>query len=198
MENFQIAQSYFSDILNAQLVIFSLIVGFLVALAVSLYFIFVPKFTKRQIEEKVDEKIKKLLDSIKEEIKNESTKEIQLIQDELDKLKKINVDSFNSMQADIARTMSISLENNNYLTGAFDWSIRAARYFSQASDGEKFSRAFLNRAIRIIKKINPPSEVDINMYNDHILIIKSSEKFGIEIEVLNDEIKRLIAKNNPS
>ena len=51
LNNFSMAQNYFSDILNAQLVIFSLVVGALIAL----YFLFNYKISKNKIESEVSE-----------------------------------------------------------------------------------------------------------------------------------------------
>lgn len=191
MESFQIAQSYFSDILNAQLVIFSLIITLLVAITISLYFIFVPKFTKHQIEERVEEEVKKLSSKNKEEIRNEYTKEAELIKKELDDLKLSYQSQFDFLQADIARSMALGFDNGRYPSGSFDWSIRAARYFSQTIGNDVLVRGNLNKAIGIIKNFSQLNGININMFNEHISNIDRI-RFGLELDILENEIKRLI------
>ena len=69
---FEIAKNYFSDILNSQLVIFSLIVTIVVAGLLSLYFFFNKKVSKEDIRVEVEKSIKEIKNEIIQESKNQN------------------------------------------------------------------------------------------------------------------------------
>jgi tetratricopeptide (TPR) repeat protein len=182
ISDFQIAENYFSDILNAQLTIFSLIVAAIVAL----YFFFNWKISKDQIKKETVEAIK--------EIKNEIRKEFE------EKNKNITENiaaEMTILRGEIYRTLGQYWDSQKSFTTAFIWWIRAAYNFASAGD-ENMTRISLSSAKESVEKIQYATQLDYKLIGEYQrLFSKIDDKiYKIEKDLLDKAIKKILTKKS--
>lgn len=175
---FKIAKNYFSNILNAQLVIFSGIV----AAIVGLYFF----FNRLEIEKNV----KQVADRNKEETEAKLKKVIEAIAKSIDEKFKDQESKIVRIEADLSRTTASSLDNRKIYNMAFGWWIRAADDYSFLGD-EKFIRICLNAAKNSVEKITEPSDLDNDLIGNYQKTMpKIDDKiYKIEKDLLDKAVK---------
>ncbi|HCX38870.1 MAG TPA: hypothetical protein DHS36_01225 [Candidatus Veblenbacteria bacterium] len=198
-ENFQIAQSYFSDILNETVVIFSLIVAAIVTILVSLYFLFNWKVSQRQIHSEVDKaiataknEILSIIAEFKEQINKEGKESQQRIADDLKKHEQM----LTYLRGEICRQMGLFWESEKSYNVAFIWFLRAANYFA-SSDEESLARTHFNFAVRMLNKVEGGKfSLDPNIVGEYQSMLEGidDKKYRLEKQMLEDTIKVLLSK----
>lgn len=183
IREFEIANNYFSDILNSQLIIFSTIVVVLVAIN----WIYSYKHSQRRIEEEVENKIK---DEIKKINKKEKESKLLIARLLGDQANEISV-----LRADIYRTLGQFWFSRSSYSTAFIWWIRAAYNYSRA-DAENMVRVALSNARDSIDKIEYTYDLstdDVGEFQRLFLEI-NDQRFKVEKELLEDSVKRKLKK----
>ena len=194
-DNFGIAENYFSDILNAQLLIFSLIIIILVTICVGLYFIFIPRISKNQIKREVKNAIK----NIKKDLKEEQEKKYKDLNNDFESRFKNFAEKFNKKltgaRGEIFRMFGQYLQDKKSYYPAFLWWLRSAREFSSAPGAEKGVRIALKSAITMIRKVES-YELDSDGISEYQNILKQidDEVYKAEKEALEEAFKKLFGK----
>ncbi len=190
-DNFQIAQSYFSDILNSQLIIFSLIVTVVVAIIVGLYFFFNKQVSKEQIKKEVKDGVKE----IREEIRKEFEEKNEQIKNKF--VTEISRHDYDIMilRGEISRQMGQFWDSQKTYSTAFIWWIRAADNFARTKD-EKMTRIALNSAKDAIEKIQYASEINYDILGEYQRLFSEIDDgiYKIEKDSLDKAIKNALNK----
>lgn len=182
----QISKEYFSYILNAQILIFSLIV----ASIVSLYFFFNEKINKKYI----DTMVKRLRISIKEKLSKEIENDFKKSLEDSEKRVKLQERKILSLEASLARTLGFVTEKQGLLKPSFLWWLRAAEYCVKGED-DKTTRVYLKSAYRVAQKIKNREILDGECIGDYQKIVSSIDdvKYKIEKELIEIEVKRILS-----
>ena len=185
LNNFSMAQNYFSDILNAQLVIFSLVVGALIAL----YFLFNYKISKNQIESEVSEHMIK----IKKELHNDIEQKYKIATDNLASELVKHENMMDVLRGEVYRTLGQFWGKEKSYSTAFIWWMRAASNFALAGD-EKLARISLDSAYKSVKSIPYKHELNTELIGEYQIILKdiNSVIYRIEKELLDEEVKKAL------
>jgi|SRR3989344_1955707 len=187
MDSLQIAQNYFSHILNAQLVIFSVIVGALI----SLYFFFNYKISKSQIESGIDELKKELKDefSILIEEKN------KIISEQISTDVTRHEGMLNILSGEVYRAFGQFHDQDKVFGVAFIWWMRAAEKFF-AADDENMTRITLNSAKSSIKKIDYGFQISADLVGEYQKILPNFNEgiYKVERDFLDLEFKKALAR----
>ncbi|MDO8560442.1 MAG: hypothetical protein Q7S23_05470 [bacterium] len=173
VSEFRVAQGYFSDILNAQLIIFSLILGAIVAL----YAFFNYRIQKEIIQKEVKKIIEKRFEA-------KFTKELS----RHDKLLTL-------LKASVERAMGEFWSSEKSYVTAFVWWIRAAYDFFQGGN-EPLTRGSLGAAKESVEKILDASQLsakDVSEY--HRLIPEIDDKtYGKEKQLLDNAFRNALTR----
>ncbi len=183
IEKFEISQNYFSDILNAQLVIFSLIV----AVIVGAYFIFQSKVSKSTIKKKVDKEIKKSEKKLAKKVDKNTEKLKESISETLSTI----TNNVSTTEADVYRSMAYFWDSQSSFGVAFLWWIRASHQYAQAGE-DVLTRICLNKAKLSVEKIEQTyTLVPENIGEYQKLMSKiDTRKYKLEKELLDDALKK--------
>jgi len=179
---FRIAENYFSDILNAQLVIFSLVVAIIVAL----YFLFNWKISKEQIKNEVEESTKK----IEEKFTKEFEKKSKLISENLASELVKHENMITSLRGEVYRTLGQFWDSEKQYNTAFIWWIRSAHNLALAGE-ENITRIALGSAKESVEKIKFGFELNYDLIGEYQrLFAEVDDKiYKIEKELLDKAIK---------
>lgn len=185
ISQFYIAQGYFSDILNAQLTIFSLIVGVIVAL----YFFFNFKVSKNQIQSEISELAKQL----KQELQNDLDQKSKSIRDQMaaDIIKHEGMLSI--LRGEVYRTLGQFWDSEKSYSTAFIWWIRAALSFHEAND-ENMTRIALESAKLSVEKVENDYELSASIKGEYQTLFQNIDGvvYRIEKELLDSEVKKAL------
>lgn len=189
MTEFRIAENYFSDILNAQLVIFSLIVAIIVAL----YFVFNWKISKEQIKNEVEESIKNIEEKFNKEFEEKSKMITQNFAQEL-------VDHENmitSLRGEVYRTLGQFWDSEKKYSTAFIWWIRAAHSLSMAGE-EAIARIALSSAKESVEKIKWGFELNYDLIGEYQRLFAGIDDkiYKIEKDLLDKAIKDTLSRKS--
>ncbi len=187
LQEFKIAQNYFSDILNAQLVTFSIIVGALIGLS----WIFSHKVSEAAIHKEV----KKKYDDLKIEMDKQSQTNYESLKGLLETEVQLLKSELGLANASIYRTMGHFWDSQKSYSTAFIWWMRAAELFVQFDD-ESLARIALKSAKESLEKISYEYNLSIENRSEFQKIISliKDDKYSIEKELLTDEFKKVLKK----
>ena len=219
INEFEIAENYFSDILTNQVAIF----GVIVVAAFTLFALFTwfksksfiekttiditdqhKKELKDEIKERYDdlvEKIEKQHGNLDEKLKDKYKILDRKLEDRHKTLdKRINADfkahlnEFNRLDAEQARSYGYFLYNQKSYKVAFIWQIRAAHGFSLISNGDTFVRNALKDATNTVKKIgiDPFLNSDIKGEYQRLFREIDSGDYKLEKKELEEAIKEAL------
>jgi len=182
INNFQIAQNYFSDILNSQLIIFSIIVGALIAF----YFLFNWKISKDQIKREVQEAIKEIKEKIREEFEEKNRQITENLARELIQHK----EEITILRGEISRQMAQFWDSEKSFSVAFIWWIRAAHHFARAND-ENMTRISLSSAKESVEKIIWGFELNYDLIGEYQRLFSQIDDklYKLEKDLLDNAIK---------
>ncbi|OGH91786.1 MAG: hypothetical protein A2534_04650 [Candidatus Magasanikbacteria bacterium RIFOXYD2_FULL_39_9] len=191
---FTIAQGYFSDILNAQLVIFSLLVAGLV----SLYFIFNYKISKSQvqkIEESLQKKFNESVNKLKGDLRAELKLEIELYKKELQPVITKHENEILIVKGQAYRALAELWGSQKDYRASFAWWIRAADSFNSA-DSEALTRVCLSLAREVVEKIEYGFEISTDIVGEYQNVMKKikNTNYKIEKELLEKALKATLDK----
>lgn len=187
MDTLQISQAYFSHILNAQLVIFSVILGALI----SLYFFFNYKVSKNQIKLEVDELKKDLEKKFYADIEEKN----KIISDQISTDIIRHEGTLNVLSGEVYRTFGQFWDREKSYNISFIWWMRAADKFFAAGD-EKMTRITLNSAKNSIKSINYGYNINTDMIGEYQKILPNFDEgiYKIEKDSLDLEFKKALIR----
>lgn len=182
-----ISKDYFISILNGQLIIFSVIVGALVAL----YFLFNWRISKKQVKDEVEAEIKKL----REEVLAESRKALEERSKEFTRSIETHSREITFVRASVYRTLGEFWDSQKNFSVAFLWWMRAANNFSK-SDEDGLTRIALGSAKESVERIENSYELDSNSIGEFQRIMGKidKKKFKIEKELLDKALKDILTK----
>ena len=185
--DFKIAENYFSDILNAQLVIFSVIVAALIAF----YFLFNFKISKEQIRKEIE----KISEDFKKAIQDENEAKIKELSENLAKKLVEHEDMITVLRGTVHRTLGQFWDSEKSYATAFIWWIRAAHNFSIAGE-ENLARLALGSARESVEKINFGYELNYDLIGEYQrLFAEINDKlYKIEKDLLDTAIKGTLSK----
>ncbi len=184
---FKIAENYFSDILQAQLAIFILIVTILSAL--SWYFQY--KTTKGQINKEVLSSTKKMRANMKAEFKEEVQNLDKKISDRFSNL----ADDVGATRGNVYRSMALFWDSQKNYSVAFVWWVRAANQFSKIGD-KNLTRIGLGKAKESVAQIQFATELtpdDISEYQELTAQI-DDKMYKTEKDSLDQAMKSTLSK----
>lgn len=187
IEKFEIAQSYFSDILNAQLVIFSLIVAALLGLS----WLYNYRTSKNRIKDFVLEETNK----VKKELHDNIDIKVEEFKNSLDEAINAQKYDIRALRGEIYRTLGQFHDSQKDYNVAFIWWIRAAHNFSKCGD-ENITRISLGGAKESVEKVQYGFELDYRTIGEYQELIGEidSVKYKIEKEMLEKAIKNVLEK----
>ena len=186
MEKFDIARDYFASILNAQLIIFSVIVGALVAL----YFLFNWKVSKDQIKKEVDAEVKR----VKEDVLADAKKQLQEQNAELTKSINDHSQEIAYVRGEVYRTLGEFWDSQERFPTAFIWWMRAAQKFWK--NNEKLARIALGSAKESVERIDKGYLLNSDLIGEFQKIMPEIDdvRYKIEKELLDKAIKDVLIK----
>jgi hypothetical protein len=182
--------NFFSDVLNSQLVTYSTIVAILVAVALGLYFLFIPKITKRKIEEVV----KLEMENVMQEIGKETDSEIK-------KLKETQLDNenrINYLEGEAARSLALLSENAGSHKLALNWWLNASISFSKTKYN-KLTNIALDATIKEVDHVSKNKIViDTAIMRAYLKTIDTIKKdeFKEKIKKLEEKMSFIIPKES--
>lgn len=179
---YKIAENYFSDILNAQLVIFSIIVGVIVAL----YFFFNYKISKTQIKKEVSD----VFDEFKNDINTANEENTKVLADNLASQLAQHESMITSLRGEVYRTLGQFWDSEKSFSTAFIWWIRAAYQFSQAGE-ETLVRLALSSAKDSVERIALGFELNYDLIGEYQRLFSeiNDKMYKIEKDLLDKAIK---------
>lgn len=186
--SYRVAHDYFSDILNNQLIIFSVIV----ATMVGLQFYWSYRISKNKIAEEVGRQVKKVEHNLFEEYKKRVDALVEIAATSERKLNSKN----RALQADIYRTMGHFFDSEKQYGVAFIWWMRAIENYVLVGE-EKMTRTSLKWAKESVERISYSVEIesDIGEYQKILALLDDSlyrlEKAALDKEVENTLNKKL-------
>lgn len=178
----EMSQTYFSDILNAQLVIFSLIV----AVVVALYFLFNYRISRNHIEREV----KKATDEFKKAILEEHETQNKQIMEKLTENYAKHENSIAILRGEVYRTLGLFWTSEKSHASAFIWWIRAAHAYAVGRD-EDMTRIALGSAKESVEKVSDAYQLVADIIGEfQRLIAEIDEKiYKIEKDLLDKALK---------
>jgi len=187
LTNLASSKDYFSDILNAQLVIFSLIVGAVIAL----YFLFNYKISKNQIASEISEYAIKT----KQELIDDIEQKYKIITDNLASELAKHEELMNYLRGEVYRTLGQFWDSEKSYSIAFIWWMRASSNFALAGD-EKLVRISLSSACKSAKKVSSKYELTTEIVGEYQTIFGDidSKLYRIEKELLDKEVKDALVR----
>lgn len=195
---FQIAQSYFSDILNAQLVIFSLIVAALVGL----YFFFSFKVASTQIKNEVEQSVENVKEQIRMELEEGRQKLTKELADKTTALEKKSSEEFAKHEGEIMilrgenyRAFALHWDGQKAFAGAFIWWIRAAHSFASAEDRD-MARVSLAAAKESVERVKYGTELQPDIIGEYQRLYAEIDDstYSIEKELLSSALKESLSR----
>jgi len=189
ISSFQIAENYFSDILNSQIIIFSLIL----AAIISFYFVFNWRISKNQIRKKIREAMKEVKSELSKELEEKSKK----INEKLAKDIKKHEEDITILRGEIYRTLGQYWKSQKQHSSAFIWWIRAAEQFALARD-EKMVRISLNSAKESVERVQYATQLNYDLIGEYQNIFSkiSSETYRIEKDLLEKATRNALEKQS--
>lgn len=187
--SFQIAQGYFSYILNAQLVIFSLIV----AAIVGLYFFFNKQASKDQIKNEVEKGVKEIKEEMGKEFEEKSKETKVAFVEEIIR----HDQDITGLRGEVARQMGQFWDSQKSYSTSFIWWIRSASYFAKAKD-DKLTRIALNSAKDTIQNIQYAFQIDYDILGEYQKLFSEIDDgaYKIEKDLLDKSIKEALNKKS--
>lgn len=182
IKEFKIAENYFSDILNAQLVIFSLIV----AAIVSLYFLFYYRVSRAQIKNEVE----RVIDELKKKIEDENKQKIKILTNSLASELVKHENQITFLRGQVYRTLGQFWDSEKKYSTAFIWWVRAANNFSKAGE-ERLTRLALESAKESVEKVKFGFELNFDLIGEYQrLFAEIDDKiYKIEKDLLDKALK---------
>jgi len=187
---FSIAQDYFSDILNSQITIFSVIV----AIFLAINWIYQRRVAKEEIKKEVKEQIR----SIKKELNDDlAEKQKALIGVITERLNQGDVE-INLLRGEVYRSMAQFWDSQSSFSTAFIWWTRAAFYFSLVKD-ENMARISLGAAKRSVERVGSGYELGANIMGEaqRLISLIDNNIYRVEKELLYEALKVALSKTAP-
>jgi hypothetical protein len=187
INEFKIAQNYFSDILNSQLIIFSIIVGALVAL----YFLFNWKISKEYIKSEVKEGVKETKEEIKKEFEDKNKQLAKDLKNDLIR----HESEITILRGEICRQMGQFWDSEKNFSVAFIWWIRGANNFAHGGD-EDMTRICLSSTKNSVEKIKYGYELNYDIIGEYQRLFAGidDKNYKIEKDLLDKAVKDTLDK----
>lgn len=188
IDHFQIAEGYFSNILEVQTAIFSIIVAALV----TLYFLFNWKASKIQIEKASAAHFS----AIKEQMYREFEEKMENLQNIFSSRMEEQKRSIGYLSAQNYRTLGQFWDSEKNYSVSFIWWLRGAEQFSLVSD-ESLTRICLSGAKDAIERVSYGFEIRPDTVGEYQKIISELPSiYQMEKNLLDTEIKKTISKKS--
>lgn len=186
VDQFQIAQGYFSDILTAQTAIFSVIVGAIIAL----YFFFNSKVSKEQIENAANEHFAE----VKKEMEGMVNEKMETLENMFEVGMAQNEAAIGILTGQNYLTLGQFWDSEEDYNVAFIWWLRGAHQFSKISE-DKLARICLSGAKSSLERIRYGSDLrtdDIGEYQK--LTVEIPDSYKIEKDLLDTAFKETLTR----
>lgn len=185
-EQFQIAQGFFSDILNAQLVIFSTIVAALVAL----YFLFNQKVTREHI--RLETKL--LFTELQSDIDAKFEERNAALEAQFNAAILQHESIIGDLRGQTYRSLGQFWEREGKFSSAFIWWMRATSAFTKVNN-ERLTRIALNHARICIENIQHSSNLSSSLIGEYQKAIADTDsRFDLEKGMLDSAIKTVLSQ----
>lgn len=189
VDQFHIAQGYFSDILQAQTAIFSLIVAGLIAF----YVFFNWRTSKSQIKKEADAHFLE----VKEQIEKEFIEKMENLQTLFATGMSQQKNEIGKLTGQNYRTLGEFWDSEKKYSTAFIWWFRGAHQFALVSS-ESLARVCLSSAKESIERVAFAFELDTDTIGEYQkLILEIPDTYKIEKEMLDSAFKATLLKKAP-
>lgn len=186
IDQFQISQGYFSDIITAQTAIFSLIVAAIVAL----YFFFNQKTSKAYIKKEMDSYTKE----IKEQSEKEFNEKMEKLQNNFSSGMAEHEKAIGRLTATNYRTLGQFWDSEKNYSTAFIWWFRGANQFAKVLD-EKLARICLSGAKNALERIESRLDLQPDTIGEYQkLLSEIPDSYKIEKDLIDQVIKNILQK----
>jgi hypothetical protein len=190
VDQFQIAQNYFSSIIGVQTAIFSLIV----AAIVTLYFLFNWKISRDYIKAEMETNFSKLKEKSDKEF-NEKMENLQSIfstgmaQHEV---------AISRLSGSNYRALGYFFDSEKQYSTAFIWWFRAAHEFSKVPQ-DNLTRICLSGAKNSIERVKYGFELNTDTIGEYQKLLPDiSDVYKIEKDMLDKAFKTTLTKDSPT
>jgi hypothetical protein len=190
IDHYTIAENYFSDILQAQTAIFSVIVAAIVAL----YFL----FNWRASRVHVSREITKQIGQIREEFEKNFNEKIESLQEIFFTAISQHDTAIGEMRGQTYRTLGQFWESEGENSTAFTWWMRSTQAFALIKDA-RHTRIALDGAKRSVEAVKYGYELDLGSIGEYQkLIADVDDAYKIEKEMLDAAVKAAIERKPPT